>query len=77
MLLWLPARRRGWRNLLVLFALSVALAFGVSACGGGGSMAGSQQTAGSSGTIPGNYTLAITGTSGSTSATTTINLTVQ
>ncbi len=55
-------------GLLALIAIT-ALAFGLSGCGAAG--------AGSAGSSGGTYTVTITGTSGSLSASTTFNLTVQ
>jgi hypothetical protein len=54
-----------------MLALLVALAGGVLACGGSGG--GTIYP----GTMPGNYTITVTGTSGTATATGTISLTVQ
>ena len=77
-LLLAPARRRRWSKLLVLISLAAALA-GVSACSGSLTSAGGNSGSGSStsGTTSGQYTILITGTSGSTAAGTRITLTVQ
>ena len=68
-----PRRRRNWLamiGLLVLFA-----SFGAMGCGGSGGNTGG---GGTPGTTAGQYTITVTGTSGSTTATVgTITLTVQ
>jgi subtilase family serine protease len=83
LLFWLPVRRRDRRNILGLYALLVALACGVSACGGSNSSSSSGGGGGGGGggnsnpgTTAGSYIITVTGTSGSTSSTTTINLTI-
>jgi len=68
-----PAWRRRCPRLLGMIALSVLLAGGLSACG---NKVGSAGTTGP-GTTPGNYTVTITGTSGTTKETGSIALTVQ
>jgi len=68
-----PAWRRRCPRLLGMIALSVLLAGGLSACG---NKVGSAGTTGP-GTTPGNYTVTITGTSGTTTETGSIALTVQ
>jgi subtilase family serine protease len=73
LLFGIPARRRRWRNLLGMVALLVALAGGALACGGGGGGV----IPGVSGTTPGNYTITVTGTSGSIVETNTVTLTVN
>jgi subtilase family serine protease len=72
---WIPVRRRGWRNLLGIVLLCVALVFGAISCGGNSSTG----TGGTSnpGTTSGSYTITVTGTSGSITANTTVSLTVQ
>ena len=65
LLFGIPARRRRWRNLLGMVALFVILAGGVLSCGGGGGATGGGT--GVTGTTTGNYTVTVTGTSGSTS----------
>ena len=72
---WIPVRRRAWRRLLGMVALCVALTFGAISCGGN-SKTGTSGT-GNPGTTSGPYTITVMGTSGSTNATTTVNLTVQ
>jgi hypothetical protein len=68
-----PRRRRNWLamlGLLVLFA-----SFGAMGCGGSGGKTGG---GGTPGTTAGQYTITVTGTSGTTTATVgTITLTVQ
>jgi hypothetical protein len=75
LLFGIPARRRRWRTLLGMLVLLVILSGGVFACGGGGSAGGGG--GGNSGTTAGTYTITVTGTSGSLTATGVINLTVQ
>jgi len=74
-LFWIPSRRRGFRNLLTLVALFVAIGGGLLACGGNSNpiVGGS----GSSGTTSGAYTITVTATSGSTSVATPVSLTVE
>jgi subtilase family serine protease len=71
----IPARRRSWRGLLGVLLLLAALSSGLLACGGGGSGGGGG--GGISGTTSGNYTITISGVSGTTPASSTILLTVQ
>ncbi len=67
-----PRRRRNWLAMSSLFGL--VLSISVVGCGGGGSTTGG----GNSGTTPGSYTVTVTGTSGTSSATVgTIALTVE
>jgi hypothetical protein len=78
LLFGIPARRHSWRTILGMLALLVVLAGGFLACGGGGGSAGGGGGGTSiPGTTAGTYTITVTGTSGSTSATGTVNLTVQ
>jgi hypothetical protein len=77
LLFGIPARRRRWQTLLGSVVLLVALAGGVLACGGGGGSTGGGGGTGNPGTTAGSYTITITGTSGSTTATGTVALTVQ
>jgi hypothetical protein len=74
LLIRIPTRRRSWRALLGSLALLAAFVGGVSACGGGGGTCG---TSSSAGTTAGAYTITVTGTSGSTTATGTVSLVVQ
>ena len=73
LLIGIPARRRSWRTMLGMLVLLVVLAGGVLACGGSGSGGGASYP----GTTPGTYTITVTGTSGTITATNTISLTVQ
>ncbi len=68
----IPSRRRSWRMRLGLLVLLVILAGGLFACGGS-----SSRVTGNPGTTPGAYTVTVTGTSGSITATGTVTLTVQ
>lgn len=76
--LGIPARRRGWRNIVGMLALLIMLVGSVLACGGGGGSAGG---GGGTTTIPGttrgNYTVTVTGTSGTITSTTMIMLSVH
>jgi hypothetical protein len=69
----IPARRRARRNMLGMLALLVTLAAGAIACGGSGGGGGG----GIAGTTAGAYVVTVTATSGTTTETGTINLTVQ
>ncbi|MGA2653869.1 MAG: chitobiase/beta-hexosaminidase C-terminal domain-containing protein [Terracidiphilus sp.] len=77
LLFGIPACRRRWQAIVGMVALLVILAGGVLACGGGGSRGGSGGGSGNPGTTVGSYTISVTGTSGTTTATGTIALTVQ
>jgi len=72
-LFWIPSRRRGLRNMLTIVALFVALGGGLLACGSSSVTGGG----GNSGTTSGAYTITVTATSGSTSVTTPVSLTVE
>jgi hypothetical protein len=74
LLFGIPARQRGWRTMLGMLALFGALSGGVFACGGGGNAGGGTSNPG---TTAGTYTITVTGTSGTLTATTPITLTVQ
>ena len=74
LLFGIPTRRRSWRTMLGLLALLAFLAGGVLSCGGGGGGGGG---GGNPGTTAGAYTITVTGTSGTTTATGTVILTVQ
>jgi hypothetical protein len=64
--------------MLGMFVLLAALAGGVFACGSGGNGGGGGGgSGGNSGTTAGNYTIAVTGASGSISETGTVALSVQ
>jgi hypothetical protein len=69
-----PAKRRRWRTALAMLALLVALTGGWLACGGGTVSPPCTPTAG---TTSGPYIITVTGTSGTTSVTATVALTVQ
>lgn len=71
-----PARRRRWRTMLGMIALLVTLSGGVLACGsgGGGTVCNALST---SGTTVGAYTITVTGTSGATTTTNTVSLSVE
>jgi hypothetical protein len=75
LLFWIPSRRHALRNLLGMAALCAALSCGAIACGGS-SNSGTTQS-GNSGTTTGAYTVTITGTSGRTTVTKMLSLTVQ
>ena len=68
----LSSKRRKWRSLLWHLAFLVILLGSVQACGG--AQGGSQ---GNSGTTPANYTVTVTGTSGSLQQVTTFVITVD
>ena len=70
LLFGIPARRRSWRAMLALLVCLVGLA--EVGCGGGSSGGG-----GNSGTTTGTYIFTVTGTSGTTSKTGSITVTVQ
>ncbi len=65
-------RRRSWRTTLAMLAILVTLAGGVLACGGASLSRNCPPE-----TTAGNYIVTVTGTSGTTTATGTITLTVQ
>jgi hypothetical protein len=73
MLFGMSARRRRWRAAFGMLALLIIVAASLLACGGGTSICNNINP----GTTPGIYTLTVTGTSGSTTATGTVTLTVQ
>jgi hypothetical protein len=70
----LVPRRRKWIA-MALFVL-VASVWGVTGCGGSGNSS-TAPPGGATGTPAGNYTVAVTATSGTINATTTIQVTVQ
>jgi hypothetical protein len=74
-LLGIPTRRRRWRSMLGLIVL-LALLGGMLACGGKASSGGGGGIS-IPGTTAGTYTVTITGTSGATTATGVVTLTVQ
>lgn len=71
-LFWIPVRRRSWRNALGMVALCLALVCGATACS-------SSNTVGvvNAGTTSGSYTITVTASSGSVTATGTVPLSVQ
>jgi hypothetical protein len=71
LLFGIPARRRRWRALLGMLALAAVFAGSMAACSGGGGGGGKP------GTTAGTYTITVTGTSGATTETGTVTLTVQ
>jgi hypothetical protein len=72
LLFGLPFRRRKWQ---MLFSLLVFLAIASAAIGCGGPSVTTKQPSG--GTTAGSYTVTVTGTSGSTKATTAVAVTVE
>jgi hypothetical protein len=60
----------------MIFMLAL-LTGGVVSCGGGGNSGGSGGGSGNTGTTTGSYTITVTGTAGSITKTTVINLTVN
>jgi large repetitive protein len=77
-LVGIPARRRRWQSILGLLVLLVALLSGVLSCGsGGGASGGGGGSGANSGTVPGAYTITVSGTSGAITETGTVALTVQ
>jgi hypothetical protein len=70
-----PSRRRAWRSLAGMAILLFALAGGVLACSA--TFNNLDDPPPISGTTAGNYTLTVTGVSGTTTASATISLTVQ
>ena len=71
----IPVRRRTLQLLLGLVFLLIVSASGVIACGGSGGGGGGG--GGNLGTTPGNYTITVTGTSGTLTETGTLTLTVN
>ncbi len=64
----IPARRRRWRSMVGMFMLLALVAMGLVSC---------VRKSSKSGTTTGNYTITVTGTSGSIMQTTTVSLTVN
>jgi hypothetical protein len=79
LLFGIPARRRRWRTLLGMLLFMAFAIGGVISCGGGGSGGGGGGGGGNTnpGTTPGAYVITVTGTQGTVTASTTVNLTVQ
>jgi hypothetical protein len=79
LLFGIPARRRKWRSILLILVFAGIAGFGIG-CGSGGSGGGGGGGGGGTtvpGTTAGAYVLTLTGTSGSMTETTTVNLTVN
>jgi hypothetical protein len=76
LVLWGGRRRKSWRGWLAMLCLLAGLAGGATACGGG-SGGGTTCTVVAPPTTAGNYTITVTGTSGTVTATNTVSLTVQ
>jgi len=72
-----PARLRRWRSALASVLLLILCLGGAIACGGGGGASVNPPHPTDPGTTAGSYTITITGTSGSTTATGAFTLTVQ
>jgi hypothetical protein len=70
----IPRRSRRWLSVLGVFLFLSLLPGFVSGCGGG---SGGGTKSGSSGTTTGNYVVTVSGTSGSITKTTTVNITVN
>jgi hypothetical protein len=78
LLFGIPVRRRSWRTMLGMLALLVVLSGSVFACGGGSNAGGGGGGGNNnSGTTAGTYIITLTGTSGTTTATSIVILTVQ
>jgi hypothetical protein len=70
LLFGIPSRRRGWRTMLGMVVLLAVFAGGMLACGGSSPKVCPTTTTGI-------YTITITGTSGTTTASSTVTLNVQ
>jgi hypothetical protein len=75
LLFFLPIRRRRWQSLVGMVALVFLLA-AASGCGGTSKPVNTGGNGGT-GTTPGNYTITVTGTSGTATANAAISFTVQ
>ena len=75
LLFGIPGRRRRMRRMLGMLLLLAALTSGVASCGGGSKSSGGGS--GNPGTTTGSYTITVTGTAGSITKTTVVNLTVN
>jgi hypothetical protein len=75
LLLISPSQRRRWRTMLGMVIFLAALTSGFLACGGGSSGGGGGTT--TPGTTAGTYTITVTATSGTLTATTPVSLTVD
>jgi hypothetical protein len=76
LLFGIPARRRSWRTMLGMLLLLAALAGG-GVLGCGGTTTTITKTQGTPGTTEGTYTITVIGTSGATTESGTVSLTVQ
>ncbi len=76
LLFGIPARRRRLRAMLGVLLSLAFLSSGVVSCGGGNSGGGGGGS-GNTGTTTGSYTITVTGTAGSITQTTVVNLTVN
>jgi hypothetical protein len=76
LLFGIPARRRNWRSILAILLFAGVAGFGIG-CGSGGGGGGGGGGTTVPGTTAGAYVLTVTGTSGSLTETTTVNLTVN
>jgi hypothetical protein len=74
LLIGVPTQRRNWRKMLALLLLFIPIAGAMTACSGSATGTGSQ---GMPGTTAGAYIITVSGTSGTLTQTSTINLTVQ
>lgn len=72
-----PIRRRQWMNWIGLAGLFVLCCGGAASCGGGSANTGGGGGGGNPGTTSGQYTVTVTGISGSMSVSNTLTLTVQ
>jgi hypothetical protein len=77
LLFGIPAQRRSWLKMLGISLLLVALAGGAVACGGGGGGGKTCNPTPIAGTMPGSYTITVTGVSNSITSTGIVSLTVQ
>jgi hypothetical protein len=82
LILVMPARRRRLRRMLGVIVLLAWMAAGLVSCGGGGGGSGNGGNGGGGGTsnpgtTAGTYTVTVTGTSGATTMTTMVTLTVN
>ncbi len=77
LLFGISGRRRGVRTMLGMLSLLALLGSGVLSCGGGNGGGGGGGGSGNPGTTAGGYTVTVTGTAGSITKTTVVNLTVN
>lgn len=77
LLFWVPTQRRGWRGMFALSLLLIILVCGGTLGCGGSSTLQAGNVISNSGTTPGAYIVDVAGTSGTTTVTTTVNLTVE